>query len=240
MRLTPAPSGGGEPSAPASTGPGPEGTAAQASAGAADPAPAPPAALHLDPTAPDVVVNKQRPVQPATFAPSDLRRPDAPASGPAVVLRPDAAAAVERMFAGAREDGVGLVLVSGYRSYTEQDSTYRHWLEHYGNSADADVVSARPGYSEHQTGLAFDIAQADGACTLVACFAQTAAAIWAAEHAAEYGIILRYPLGFHDVTGFFAEPWHLRYVGEEVALGMKETGRRTLEEYFGLPSAPSY
>ncbi|WP_246021102.1 M15 family metallopeptidase [Arthrobacter echini] len=225
-------------------GPGPDAItapAAQDSAEATSPAPEPPAtAPHSDPAAADVVVNKQRPLQPATFEPADLRPPDVPATSPGVLLGPDTAAAVERMFAAAREDGVGLVIASGYRSYAEQDVTYRHWLDHYGSSADADVVSARPGYSEHQTGLAFDIAQEDGSCTLVACFAGTAAAQWAAEHAAEYGIILRYPLGYHTVTGFFAEPWHFRYVGTDVALGMREAGQLTLEEYFGLPGASSY
>lgn len=217
------------PSSPDATTPAPSTT----------PAAPPPAGARADPTAPDVVVNKQRPLRPLDFEPAELRPLDA-AAGPDVRLRPDAAEAVEKMVAAAGREGVGLVIVSGYRSYAEQQSTYAHWVAQYGGATGADAVSARPGHSEHQTGLAFDIAQHDGACTLVSCFAQTRAARWTALHAPEYGIILRYPLGFDRITGFFAEPWHFRYVGPDVALAMKGAGQETLEEYFGLPAAPSY
>lgn len=221
--------------------PSPSGATTPAPAPAPTSAPAAPPSpgAHADPAAPDVVVNKQRPLSPLDFEPAELRPLDG-AAGPGIRLRPDAAAAVERMVDAAGREGVGLVIVSGYRSYAEQQSTYAHWVAQYGSATGADAVSARPGYSEHQTGLAFDIAQDDGACTLVSCFAQTRAARWTALHASEYGIILRYPLGFDHVTGFFAEPWHFRYVGPEVALAMKDAGRETLEEYFGLPAAPSY
>jgi D-alanyl-D-alanine carboxypeptidase len=155
-------------------------------------------------------------------------------------LRPDAARALEKMFAAAQADGVGLTLVSGYRSFAEQEATYAHWVGQYGDPAQADTVSARAGYSEHQTGLAFDIGQADGACTLVLCFRDTPAAQWAAGHAADHGFILRYPLGSHEVTGFSAESWHFRYVGTGIAGPMKAAGTATLEEHFGLPAAPGY
>lgn len=188
----------------------------------------------------DTVVNKRRALLPADYAPTDLRRPDVPAATDNALLRPDTAAAAEEMFSAARDDGVGLVLLSGYRSYADQESTYAYWVGRYGDAAAADTVSARPGFSEHQTGLALDIGQADGSCTLVLCFRDTPAAQWAAAHAAEFGFILRYPLGFHEITGFSAESWHFRYVGRDISLGMQAAGTRTLEEYLGLPAAPSY
>lgn len=245
-----APAAGNLP-APAQRQPVPAATGSGGAAGPASPAqavtqpptptaPAPAATLHADPGSLDVVVNKRRPLEPLDYAPADLRQPDVAIATANALLRPDTAAAVEEMFAAAAADGVGLVMVSGYRSYADQESTYASWVSQYGGAAGADTVSARPGFSEHQTGLAFDIAQTDGACTLVSCFAQTAAARWAAENAADHGVILRYPLGFHGITGFSAEPWHFRFVGRDVSLAMQADGTRTLEEHFGLPAAPTY
>lgn len=185
-------------------------------------------------------MNKRRPLAPLDYAPADLRRPDVATPTSFDLLRPDTAEAVEDMFAAAAADGVDLAMVSGYRSFADQESTYAYWVGQYGGPAGADTVSARPGYSEHQTGLAFDIAQADGACTLVLCFQDTPAGQWAAANAADFGFILRYPFGFHQITGFSSESWHFRYVGRDVSLAMKAAGTRTLEEHFGLPPAPSY
>ncbi|OUM40017.1 M15 family metallopeptidase [Arthrobacter sedimenti] len=224
----------GELPAPAQRDPVPAG--AEAAAGPSSPPPD----LHSDPGAVDVVVNKRRPLVPLDYVPAGLRLPEVTTAGGNALLRPDTAAAVEDMFAAAEDDGVGLVLLSGYRSFADQESTYAHWVGAYGDAAAADTVSARPGYSEHQTGLAFDIGQADGACSLVLCFRDTAAARWTAAHAADFGIILRYPLGFHGITGFSAESWHFRYVGRDVSLAMRAAGTQTLEEHLGLPAAPSY
>ena len=211
------------------------------SGAAASPEATPPATgAHADPRAVDVVVNKRRPLVPLDFAPAELRRPGVATATDNALLRPDVSTAVEEMFAAAAADGVGLTLVSGYRSYANQESTYASWVAQYGDAAGADTVSARPGYSEHQTGLAFDVGQADGACTLVLCFRDTPAAQWVAARAADYGFILRYPLGYHEITGFSAESWHFRYVGKDVSLAMKAAGTQTLEEHFGLPAAPSY
>jgi D-alanyl-D-alanine carboxypeptidase len=221
-----------------------DGTSSPGSSSAPAPSAAPsPSAVdgaHADAAAADVVVNKRRPLTPLGYAPPDLRLPAVATATDNGLLRPDTAAAVEKMFAAAAADGVGLLLVSGYRSFAVQESTYAYWVGRYGNADGADTVSARPGYSEHQTGLAFDIGQADGSCTLVACFAGTAAAQWAAENAADFGIILRYPPGSDGTTGFSSEPWHFRYVGKDVALAMEDSGTPTLEEHFGLPAAPSY
>jgi len=219
--------------------PAPSSSGAAAGPGGA-PTSLPAADLHADPDAIEAVVNKRRPLTPVDFAPAVLRQPDVATATDNALLRPDTATAAEEMFAAAEADGVGLVLVSGYRSYANQEFTYAHWVGEYGDAAGADTVSARPGHSEHQTGLALDIGQADGACTLVLCFRDTPAAQWAAANAAEFGFILRYPSGFNEITGFSAESWHFRYVGTEVALAMKAAGTQTLEEHFGLPPAPSY
>ncbi len=93
---------------------------------------------------------------------------------------------------------------------------------------------ARPGYSEHQTGLAADVSRADGACELKACFSQTAEGQWLATRAWDYGFILRYPEGKEMATGYEYEPWHIRYVGVELARAVRDSGQ-TLEEFARLP-----
>ncbi|PPB48876.1 hypothetical protein C4K88_09035 [Arthrobacter pityocampae] len=234
----PGPAASGPEAAPSATAVPTAPTASPAPAASATPSPA--ADAHRDPGAIDVVVNKRRPLTPLDYAPADLRRPGVATPTDFDLLRPDVADAVEDMFAAAAADDVDLTMVSGYRSFADQESTYAYWVGQYGGPAGADTVSARPGYSEHQTGLAFDIAQADGACTLVLCFKDTPAGQWAAKNAAEFGFVLRYPLGLHEITGFSAESWHFRYVGKDVSLAMKAAGTKTLEEHFGLPPAPSY
>lgn len=116
---------------------------------------------------------------------------------------------------------------SGYRSYTYQSSLYNNYVNSYGQ-AQADRFSARPGYSEHQTGLAFDLKHSNG--TLVE---TTPEVNWIAAHAHEYGFIVRYPSGKESVTGYMPEPWHLRYVGDQ-ASAIYASGL-TLEEYLGIP-----
>lgn len=130
------------------------------------------------------------------------------------------------------------MLVSGFRSYQTQVSTYQGYASSVGISG-ADHASARPGYSEHQTGLAVDIGDAGG-CNLQPCFAQRPLAAWVSENSHHYGFVVRYQLGFHPISGYFAEPWHLRFVGVELATAVKKSGLHTLEQYFGLEAAPSY
>ncbi len=197
---------------------------------------------YADPSAATVVVNKRRPLDPIDYAPSDLVLPEVPLATDRVnaTLRPDVAEAVEEMFAAAADEDVWLTLVSGYRSYAVQASTYDYWVSRNGSPEDADNYSARPGFSEHQTGLAFDIGQDDGACTLRSCFSDTTAAGWAADNAHEFGFILRYPEGRQETTGFLAESWHYRFVGTDTSAAMRADGVETLEEFFGLPEAPDY
>ena len=118
-----------------------------------------------------VLVNKHNPLSPLTYAPEDLQ----PLGS--VMLRAEAAQAAHRMFTDASVAGAPMVALSGYRSYETQQGTYASWAAQYGTDQ-ADVASARPGYSEHQTGLALDIGTG-GACDLQPCFKDTAAALWA-------------------------------------------------------------
>jgi D-alanyl-D-alanine carboxypeptidase len=148
-------------------------------------------------------------------------------------LRTVAASALEQMVAAANSQGVHLRLLSGYRSYVTQKQLYNSYVANYGQ-AEADRFSARPGHSEHQSGLALDIGDADTpSCDITACFADTAGGQWVAAHAAQFGYIIRYSAAKEPVTGYMAEPWHIRYVGPELAKALVVTGQ-TLEEHFGV------
>ncbi|MFP3712256.1 D-alanyl-D-alanine carboxypeptidase family protein [Puerhibacterium sp. TATVAM-FAB25] len=182
-----------------------------------------------------VVVNKQRPLEPLDYAPRHLRT----VAGTDVELRQDAAAAAERLLADAARAGVPLLPRSGFRSYETQVDTYAHWADVLGPDV-ADTQSARPGHSEHQTGLALDVLAGDGTCREFGCFGDTPQAAWLAEHAPAYGFVVRYQEGQEAVTGYTAEPWHLRYVGTRTAADLTASEARSLEEYLGLPAAPSY
>lgn len=178
-----------------------------------------------------VVVNKHRPLNPASYVPAQLVRVQGE------LMQATAANAYKQFAKAAKAAGVNVMPISGYRSYSEQANLYNSYVNQYGQ-ATADTIAARPGYSEHQTGLAIDIGNASGTCALEACFATTPAGKWAAQHGREYGFIIRYPDGADAITGYTYEPWHLRYVG--TALAAKITGTMTLEGYFGLEAAPDY
>ncbi len=192
-----------------------------------------------DPTSIWVVVNKLRPLNPRDYVPPDLVQvPVQHVYTP--LLRKEASDAVVAMFAAAQsEAGLGLQSQSAYRSYSTQVSTYNGYVASRGQ-AGADLTSARPGYSEHQTGLALDISSVPAACTLAACFGQTPQGMWLAANAYRFGFILRYPADKTAITGYEYEPWHFRYVGVALATEMHDEGVETLEEFFGLPPAPDY
>jgi D-alanyl-D-alanine carboxypeptidase len=194
-----------------------------------------------DPASPWLVVNKRRPLKPANYVPRDLVKPRVAlaVSGEAALLNRTTAAAAERMFAAAAADGVTMTLASGYRSYTTQAATYNGYVSARGQAA-ADTASARPGYSEHQTGWAFDLGDGGGACSFQPCFAEQPAAVWAKANAHRFGFVVRYPWMLHPITGYYYESWHLRYIGVEAAADMRKRGIATLEEYFGLGAAPGY
>lgn len=144
-------------------------------------------------------------------------------------LLPTVVEAWNAMVDAARADGISLWIISGYRSYETQEILYNNYVANNGQ-AEADTYSARPGHSEHQTGLAFDINQISYS------FGDTAAGQWVAEHAAEYGFIIRYPQEKQHITGYVYEPWHLRYLGTDLAMDVAESGL-CLEEYFNIDSA---
>ena len=122
--------------------------------------------------------------------------------------------------------GHSLVLLSGFRSYSSQKSIYNNYIRQYGQVL-TDTFSARPGNSEHQTGLAFDVGWIDDT------FGETECRKWLATNAHKYGFIIRYPKGKENITGYKYEPWHIRYLGIELATKVYNSGL-SLEEYFGL------
>lgn len=189
-----------------------------------------------DPQDPTVLVNKHHPVAPPGWEPDPLVRPDMETAGSRVQLRPVAADALAELAEDARAaTGKRLVLVSGYRSAGYQERLYARYVREHGTTA-ADRFSARAGHSEHQTGLAADVTQAGVPFTR---FGGTASSDWVAAHAWRYGFVVRYTAGTEDVTGYSPEPWHLRYVGPDLAAYVQHTGL-TLEEAVGAAPAPTY
>ncbi|CAG7616169.1 M15 family metallopeptidase [Leucobacter soli] len=191
-----------------------------------------------DPKSSQVVVNKHRPLKPKKYKPSGLRLPKGIANGNGQPMRGYAARAVEKMHQAAQKDGVELRILSAYRSYALQKQTFDAYVARDGRKA-AETYSARPGHSEHQTGLAVDFGGNQG-CAFDTCFASTAAGKWLKKNAAKYGFIMRYPKGYTKITGYIWEPYHFRYVGKKVAKDMKAKKIRTLEQYRGLKAAPDY
>ena len=180
-----------------------------------------------DPGSPAVLVNKYNAL-PKDYVP-ELVALKGLGSGS---LTPQAAQAFGEMAAAAQEDGVTLRSVSAYRSYATQAGLYQRYTAQSGRAL-ADTFSARPGYSEHQTGLALDINTASTS----AHFENTTAYAWLVEHCAQYGFILRYPQDKQAVTGYRFEPWHYRYVGVETARVCMEQGL-TYEEFLARQTAP--
>ncbi len=164
-----------------------------------------------------LLANKQHPL-PATYAPGEV---------------PEARAAFETMKAAAAKDGINLNAFSTYRDFARQKQLYENYVAKDGQQA-ADRYSARPGYSEHQTGLTFDIGEAGKEQHWASSsFGDTEGGKWLAANSHEYGFILRYPKEKEKITGYMHESWHFRYVGKDIALEIyKKDG--TLEEYLGI------
>ena len=138
-----------------------------------------------------------------------------------------AKAAFLKLIAQMKEEGYAISdNYSGFRSYATQAQLYQSYVNQEGQAA-ADRYSARPGYSEHQTGLAFDVIGTDGQLV-----EDSSAAQWLLEHAPDYGFVVRYPRGKESITGYMHEEWHLRYIGKE-AKDISASGL-TLEEYYGF------
>ena len=135
-----------------------------------------------------------------------------------------------KMKSDASKDGVKLEIISGFRSYTKQTNTYNRYVSQDGKEK-ADTYSARPGHSEHQTGLAADIN------SLSQSWGDTKEGKWLNNNCYKYGFIIRYVKGKESITGYMYEPWHIRYVGVEIATKLYNNGSWiTLEEYLGIDS----
>lgn len=171
------------------------------------------------------------------YEPIDLTIPDVPfpfsEDNPKKQLRKEAADALEELFSSAEEDDIHLFAVSGYRSYERQESIFAANVEQDGEEH-ANTYSAKPGESEHQTGLVMDISSEDVGFDLTTDFGATTEGEWVKNHSHEYGFIIRYPKGKEDITQYQYEPWHLRFVGVEAATKIKEN-EETLEEYLSVP-----
>ena len=165
------------------------------------------------------LVNRQHSIS-QRYIPSDLQK--VMVNGISQEMRHDAALALEQLFEAAKEAGVPLASVSGYRSYSKQATIYQRKVDSIGTKA-ADRISARPGTSEHQLGLAMDVAK-KGSSQLNTGFAKTPQGQWVYENAHRFGFIIRYPEGYEDITGYSYEPWHIRYVGIEYATAIHQSG----------------
>lgn len=186
-----------------------------------------------DPASPWVIVNKQHPIDPA-YVPADLVT-----VGEAQV-RADVEPDLRAMLDAAQAAGVEVLTSSGYRSYQDQTAARRS-IEARRGFAHAERYSARPGFSEHQTGLALDVdSGSQPACNYQTCFARTPEGVWLAEHAAEFGFVVRYTEANSAVTGYAPEGWHLRWVGRELTAHLRENGIGSLEEAFGVPGGAEY
>lgn len=141
-------------------------------------------------------------------------------------MRSEAAGAIQELFAAARKDGFVLFANSTYRSYQQQVDTFNYWVRTSGLEY-AERTSARAGHSEHQMGTTADVGTEGH---FLEAFSGTPAAKWLADNAVKYGFVISYPDGKEPVTGYAAEPWHIRYVGKDVAAKVKASGV-TLHEY---------
>jgi D-alanyl-D-alanine carboxypeptidase len=191
-----------------------------------------------------VVVNKQRQISPLRYTPTNLVFPNFPRpkiQNPfGLQLRQEAAVATVAMAKAMKDEGAGtLILNSGFRTYKTQQALYNRTRDTRGLAV-AEKLSARPGHSEHQLGLAADFSARGQGCVIMVCFGNTEVGRWLEANAHEHGFILRYPKGFRAITGFQYEPWHFRYVGVELATELNNKGIKTLEEFWGLGSAPDY
>lgn len=173
----------------------------------------------------DMLVNKHREL-PSDFEPDDLIEIDEEyASDEGMMANKEAVYAFIQMYKAAAKEELGLVINSSYRSYSAQEEICEYYRSLYGDSYVEKYV-AQPGFSEHQTGLAFDIGS-----TSSRVFADSKEYEWMQENAYKYGFILRFPKKYEDITGFRNEPWHYRYVGKKIAKYIYENNI-TLEEYY--------
>jgi D-alanyl-D-alanine carboxypeptidase len=187
-----------------------------------------------EPPASDVtlltLVDKQTALR-ADYVPADLVPVPAAyvAPGYSATMNTTALAALEEMLNVLQVIGHDVRVVSGYRSYADQQYTYNYWVQQLGQE-EADRVSARPGHSEHQLGTTADVGSSASGWDLAEAFGATPEGQWLAEHSTDYGFVISYPAGKEDITGYAYEPWHLRYIGTEAAASFRASGL-TLNQY---------
>lgn len=180
-----------------------------------------------------VLVNKQNEL-PADYIPPDLVEVNISfifkEKAEKRMMRQEAAEKLAQLFTEAKNNNVILYGVSGYRSYQTQRSLFASFIQRYGNEKEANQISARPGESEHQTGLAMDVTSQSVNFGLEQEFGDTEEYNWLKDNAHHFGFIIRYPKGKEYLTEYMYEPWHLRYVGEELATKLYKENL-TYEEY---------
>ncbi len=166
------------------------------------------------------------------YVPSDLVQPSTMPVAPDCenpTVRKDVADALDQMYLDAKKEGLEIVLNSGYRSYDDQVKTYKQTADKYGGLYASEFV-ATPGASEHQSGLGVDLISQSVIDKQKITFGDTAEYQWVIKNCAKYGFIIRYETGKADITGIAHEPWHLRYVGKDIAKNIMDQGI-TFEEY---------
>jgi D-alanyl-D-alanine carboxypeptidase len=192
---------------------------------------------------PYVVVNKLRTLNPIDFAPANLvvmPSSESLDNSRRLVLAPSAANALVLLAEQMHADGYGQLFVnSAYRTYDYQADLFESKIRQYG-LAGALVRSAKAGHSEHQTGLAVDVSVPAQGCAIMTCFGKTEAGKWVAENSWRFGFIVRYEEETTAITGYSYEPWHLRFLGQELAAEYSKKGIQTLEEFWSLPAAEFY
>ncbi len=174
-----------------------------------------------------VLVNKEYKL-PESYEPKDL----VPASnsgirkGESYKLRAVLIQDLANLVREAKAEGIDLSIVSAYRSYSTQVTTYNYWVKYNnGSTDDADTISARAGHSQHQLGTAIDFSSAEINDGLSGIFTNTNASKWLSENAWKYGFVISFPKGYEMVTGYAYESWHYRYIGIENARQMVESGQ---------------
>jgi D-alanyl-D-alanine carboxypeptidase len=186
---------------------------------------------YLLPSSMWAIVSKTHPIS-VDYIPASLKIPDVDTNTSKSDLersvRSDIAAPLKTMFDQANAAGYQLMIGSGYRSATLQASYFNSLASSVGEET-ANQSIARPGQSEHQTGLAADISMISQQCYLNECFADTSDGQWLVNNSYKYGFILRYPKGKETITGYQYEPWHFRYVGIDLATALHDSGL-TLDE----------
>lgn len=186
-----------------------------------------------DPESITVLVNKKY-AFPEGYEPKDLVYPNVPFIFNEKIekrmMREEAAKNLEKMFNAANQQNIHLAGVSAYRSSQTQTTLFNNYVERDGIEK-AKTYSAVPGTSEHQSGLAIDVSGSDGSCAADDCFGNTEEAAWLEDNAHKYGYIIRFPKDQDNITGYKYEPWHIRYVGVNLATELYNEGL-TLEEYY--------